>query len=205
MLRKKLVTAQKRGETRALCLGLAMVVCSGMMYFFIGVTIVPSYSKSVWTKEAVCRLIKASIKEKVHCSFNEGSGDENNFYYPCLEVYVNLTVLGQMVMLYNTEETVARNPKCFYIPPNMGSYNEVQKHVDTTMDYIKKKQTFTCYYDPSRTEASVISERLYDPRGLVITSLWPTLMLLGGLFIVILVKTSQCLSALAASQYKISI
>lgn len=45
MLAKKLVTAQKRGETRALCLGLGMVACSMMMYFFIGITIVPFYTK----------------------------------------------------------------------------------------------------------------------------------------------------------------
>ena len=45
MLGKKLVTAQKRGETRALCLGLGMVACSMMIYFFIGITIVPFYTK----------------------------------------------------------------------------------------------------------------------------------------------------------------
>ncbi|XP_064581371.1 calcium-activated potassium channel subunit beta-1 isoform X4 [Zonotrichia leucophrys gambelii] len=81
MLGKKLVTAQKRGETRALCLGLGMVACSMMMYFFIGITIVPFYTKSVWTTETVCK------------------------------VWVNLTASGQEVMLYQTEDTLERNPK----------------------------------------------------------------------------------------------
>lgn len=53
----------------------------------------------------------ANIKEKVHCSFIEGPEDKNIFHYPCLEIYVNLTHLGQLVILYHTEITVDRNPK----------------------------------------------------------------------------------------------
>ncbi|XP_073212080.1 calcium-activated potassium channel subunit beta-1 isoform X7 [Lepidochelys kempii] len=111
MLGKKLVTAQKRGETRALCLGLGMVACSVMMYFFVGITIMPSYVNSVWTKETTCKLLKTNIKDKVQCSFNNGEGDENIFQYPCLEVLVDLNFSGQEVMLYHTEETQERNPK----------------------------------------------------------------------------------------------
>ncbi|KAF7249405.1 putative calcium-activated potassium channel subunit beta [Varanus komodoensis] len=108
---KKLVTAQKRGETRAICLGLGMVACSVFMYFFIGVTIVPLYQRSVWTKESVCKLMKASLEKKVQFPFSEGFGDENTFHYPCLKVQVNLTRLGKLVMLHHTEDTVYRNPK----------------------------------------------------------------------------------------------
>ncbi|KAL8211810.1 UNVERIFIED_CONTAM: putative calcium-activated potassium channel subunit beta, partial [Gekko kuhli] len=111
MLGKKLVTAQKRGDTRALFLGLGMVACAVLMYFFIEITIAPRYKKSIWTKESICEVMKASIKEKVHCIFNTHSGDENIFRYPCLEVQVNLTTLGQVVMLYDTEDTWTRNPK----------------------------------------------------------------------------------------------
>ncbi|XP_063269678.1 calcium-activated potassium channel subunit beta-1 isoform X3 [Prinia subflava] len=111
MLGKKLVTAQKRGETRALCLGLGMVACSMMMYFFIGITIVPFYTNSVWTTETVCKVLKANIKDKVFCPNSEGSEDEEIFPYPCLQVWVNLTASGQEVMLYQTEDTLERNPK----------------------------------------------------------------------------------------------
>ncbi|XP_062979357.1 calcium-activated potassium channel subunit beta-1 [Elgaria multicarinata webbii] len=202
---KKLVTAQKRGETRALCLGLGMVACSVIMYFFIGITIMPSYKRSVWTKESICKLMKASIKEDIHCLFNEGFGDENIFRYPCLEIQVNLTLLGQLVMLYHKEDTVYRNPKCSYIPLNMENYNEVQKQVEKISDDFRNQQTFPCYYDPSRKEKSVILKRLYAPEGLIFAFLWPTLMLAGGVFIVIMVKISQYFSVLSASQYRTGI
>lgn len=42
---KKLVMAQKRGETRALCLGVAMVVCAVIAYYILGTTMLPLYQK----------------------------------------------------------------------------------------------------------------------------------------------------------------
>lgn len=42
---KKLVMAQKRGETRALCLGVAMVVCAAIAYYILGTTVLPLYQK----------------------------------------------------------------------------------------------------------------------------------------------------------------
>lgn len=42
---KKLVMAQKRGETRALCLGVAMVVCAVIAYYILGTTVLPLYQK----------------------------------------------------------------------------------------------------------------------------------------------------------------
>lgn len=47
---KKLVMAQKRGETRALCLGVAMVVCAAITYYVLGTTVLPLYQKRYgWT------------------------------------------------------------------------------------------------------------------------------------------------------------
>uniref|UniRef100_A0A8D0GT43 Potassium calcium-activated channel subfamily M regulatory beta subunit 1 n=1 Tax=Sphenodon punctatus TaxID=8508 RepID=A0A8D0GT43_SPHPU len=205
MLGKKLVTAQKRGETRALCLGLGMVACSVMMYFLIGITIMPSYRSSVWTKTSVCKLLKANIKDKVHCSYNYGSGEENIFRYPCLEVWVNLTVSGQVMMLYHTEGTLEQNPKCSYIPGKLEDYEEVKKQVTTVTENFRKHPTFPCYYDPEENKQSVILERLYSLESLLFAFLWPTLMLVGGVLIVIMVKTSQYLSVLSASQHKTNI
>lgn len=37
--------AQKRGETRALCLGVAMVVCAVIAYYILGTTVLPLYQK----------------------------------------------------------------------------------------------------------------------------------------------------------------
>lgn len=42
---KKLVMAQKRGETRALCLGVTMVVCAAITYYILGTTVLPLYQK----------------------------------------------------------------------------------------------------------------------------------------------------------------
>ncbi|KAJ6668039.1 hypothetical protein lerEdw1_016360 [Lerista edwardsae] len=205
MLGKKLVMAQKRGETRALCLGLGMVACSMIMYFFIGITIMPLYKRSVWTKKSVCKLIEAGIKEKVHFFCNESSSDENTFHYPCLDVQVNLTALGQVVMLYHTEETIDKNPKCSYIPPNMEDDSELQRHVEKIVYSFRNEKLFPCHYDPSREETSVLLERLYPPEKLLITFIWPTLMWIGGVLIVIMVKISQYFSLLSATQNRTGI
>lgn len=66
---------------------------------------------SVWTTETVCKVLKANIKDKVFCPNSEGSEDEEIFPYPCLQVWVNLTASGQEVMLYQTEDTLEKNPK----------------------------------------------------------------------------------------------
>lgn len=42
---KKLVMAQKRGETRALCLGVAMVVCAAITYYILGTTLLPLHQR----------------------------------------------------------------------------------------------------------------------------------------------------------------
>ncbi|NWZ24749.1 KCMB2 protein, partial [Asarcornis scutulata] len=200
MLGKKLVTAQKRGETRALCLGLGMVACSMMMYFFIGITIVPFYTKSVWTTETVCKVLRATIEDKDPCLNSQGSEDEGATHYPCLQVWVNLTASGQEVMLYQTEDTLERNPKCSYVPGNSENPKEVQARIETIASNFKKYQTFPCYYDPGGTQANVILSRIYPPRGLLFAFLWPTLMFTGGCLIIILVKISQYVSVLSAWQ-----
>ncbi|KAM9185050.1 calcium-activated potassium channel subunit beta-1 [Mergus octosetaceus] len=200
MLAKKLVTAQKRGETRALCLGLGMVACSMMMYFFIGITIVPYYTKSVWTTETVCKVLRATIEDKDPCLNSKGSEDEGATRYPCLQVWVNLTASGQEVMLYQTEDTLERNPKCSYVPGNSENPKEVQARIETIASNFKKYQTFPCYYDPGGTQTNVILSRIYPPRGLLFTFLWPTLMFTGGCLIIILVKISQYVSVLSAWQ-----
>ena len=66
---------------------------------------------SVWTAETVCKVLKANIQDKVLDPNNKGSEDEDIFPYPCLQVWVNLTASGQEVMLYQTEDTLERNPK----------------------------------------------------------------------------------------------
>ncbi|XP_053154616.1 calcium-activated potassium channel subunit beta-1 [Hemicordylus capensis] len=202
MLGKKLVTSQKRGEPRAACLGFGMVACSMIMYCFILIVIVPLYRRSVWTKRGLCKVMNTSIYENVHYPFIEDS-EENTFHYPCLEVQVNLTPLGQVVMLYHTEKTVYKNPKCSYIPPDGEDYREAQKCVESIRDMLRKQPTFDCHYDPSREEKSAIFERLYRPEHINCAFIWSTLMLIGGALIVILVKLNQYVAVLSTSQKRI--
>ncbi|XP_019362072.1 PREDICTED: calcium-activated potassium channel subunit beta-1 [Gavialis gangeticus] len=201
MLAKKLVTAQKRGETRALCLGLGMVACSMVMYFFIGITIVPLYTSSVWTKNTTCKVLKTNIKEKVDCSCCEEANDS----YPCLEVWVNLNFSGQEVMLYHTEDTWRRNRKCSYIPTKKETAKEVKQLIETIAENFRRYQTFPCYCDPEGKQTSVIYSKLYQLKDLPFAFLWPSLMLTGGILIVVMVKVNQYMSVFSAWQYKTNI
>ncbi|POI24339.1 hypothetical protein CIB84_011911 [Bambusicola thoracicus] len=156
MLAKKLVTAQKRGETRALCLGLGMVACSMMMYFFIGITIVPFYTK------------------RAHKNGRQKSK--------------------------NRVSHEVRHSQCSYVPGNSENSKEVKAKIEEIANNFKKYQTFPCYYDPGGMQTNVILSRLYPPRGLLFTFLWPTLMFTGGCLIIVLVKISQYVSVLSARQ-----
>lgn len=64
---------------------------------------------SVWTEEAQCSLLNASITETFNCSFSCGPDCWKISQYPCLQVYVNLTSSGQKLLLYHTEETMKIN------------------------------------------------------------------------------------------------
>ncbi|GAB0196127.1 calcium-activated potassium channel subunit beta-1 [Grus japonensis] len=177
-----------------------MVACSMMMYFFIGITIVPFYTQSVWTAETVCKVLKANIKDKVLSPNSKGSEDEDIFPYPCLQVWVNVTASGQEVMLYQTEDTLERNSKCSYVPGKSENSKEVKARIETIASNFKTHQTFPCYYDPGGTQTNVIFSRLYPPKGLLFAFLWPTLMFSGGCLIIVLVKISQYVSILSAWQ-----
>ncbi|XP_038941724.1 calcium-activated potassium channel subunit beta-1 isoform X2 [Rattus norvegicus] len=98
---KKLVMAQKRGETRALCLGVAMVVCAAITYYILGTTVLPLYQKSVWTQESTCHLVETNIKDQEEL---EGRKVPQ---YPCL--WVNVSAVGRWAMLYHTEDTRDQN------------------------------------------------------------------------------------------------
>ncbi|KAM5172363.1 calcium-activated potassium channel subunit beta-1 isoform 2-T4 [Mantella aurantiaca] len=108
---KKLFMAQKRGETRAVCLGIGMIICSVMMFFLLGVTILPKYMKSVWTAESTCTLVRATFKDKTNCIYNSNTKPESLLKYPCLEVLVNLNFSEDIFMLYHTEESPEWNNK----------------------------------------------------------------------------------------------
>ncbi|XP_077204458.1 calcium-activated potassium channel subunit beta-2 isoform X1 [Paroedura picta] len=194
--KRKTVTALKAGEDRAILLGLTMMVCSIMMYFLLGITLLRSYMQSVWTEETQCTLLNASITETFNCSFNCGPDSWKHSQYPCLQVYVNVTSLGQKFLLYHTEETMKINSECSYIPKCGKNFEESLSLVNVVMENFKKYQHFSCFYDPAGVQKSVLLTKLYSSNVLFHSLFWPSCMMVGGIAIVAMVKLTQYLSLL---------
>ncbi|EPQ18158.1 Calcium-activated potassium channel subunit beta-2 [Myotis brandtii] len=194
--KRKTVTALKAGEDRAILLGLTMMVCSIMMYFLLGITLLRSYMQSVWTEESQCTLLNASITETFNCSFSCGPDCLKLSQYPCLQVYVNLTSSGEKLLLYHTEETMKINQKCSYIPKCGKNFEESMSLVSVVMENFRKYQHFSCYSDPEGNQKSVILTKLYSSNVLFHSLFWPTCMMAGGVVIVAMVKLTQYLSLL---------
>ncbi|XP_032192929.1 calcium-activated potassium channel subunit beta-1 [Mustela erminea] len=189
---KKLVMAQKRGETRALCLGVAMVVCAVIAYYILGTTVLPLYQKSVWTQKSTCHLIETSIREQEEL---EGKKVPQ---YPCL--WVNVSAVGRWAVLYHTEDTRDQNQQCSYIPGSLENYQAARADVEKVRATFHEKQIFYCFSTARENETTVLYQRLYGPRTLLFSLFWPTFLLTGGLLIIAMVKINQSLSILAAQK-----
>lgn len=189
---KKLVMAQKRGETRALCLGVAMVVCAAITYYILGTTVLPLYQKSVWTQESTCHLIETNIKDQEELEGRKVS------QYPCL--WVNVSAVGRWAMLYHTEDTRDQNQQCSYIPRNLDNYQTALVDVKKVRANFYKHHNFYCFSAPQVNETSVVYQRLYGPQILLFSFFWPTFLLTGGLLIIAMVKLNRSLSILAAQK-----
>ncbi|XP_020738119.1 calcium-activated potassium channel subunit beta-1 isoform X2 [Odocoileus virginianus] len=189
---KKLVMAQKRGETRALCLGVAMVVGAVITYYILGTTVLPLYQKSVWTQESTCHLIETTIRDQEEL---EGKRVPQ---YPCL--WVNVSAVGRWAVLYHTEDTRDQNQQCSYIPSSLDSYQVARADVEEVRARFHEHQDFFCFATTRENESSVLYRRLYGPQSLLFSLFWPTFLLTGGLLIIVMVKINQSLSILAAQR-----
>ncbi|XP_018421819.1 PREDICTED: calcium-activated potassium channel subunit beta-1 [Nanorana parkeri] len=199
---KKLFMAQKRGETRAVCLGIGMITCSVMMFFLLGVTILPKYIKSVWTAESTCTLAQATFKDKTNCVHNSNAKPESILKYPCLEVLVNLNFSEDNFMLYHTEESPEWNNKCFYIPECKENYTEIKMQIQKIEREFNKSSSFVCYFDPKGRHKSIILIRKFGPHKMISYFFWPTSMFTVGLCVVIIVKISQYLAMISLQANK---
>ncbi|KAM4747636.1 calcium-activated potassium channel subunit beta-1 [Rhinophrynus dorsalis] len=204
-MEKKLFTAQKRGETRAIYLGFGTIVCSIMIFFVFGFAVVPRYLTSFWTEKSVCTLVNASFKDDVCCTYKEATECHKTSYYPCLEVLVQLNYSQDIFMLYHTEVTPEVNNQCSYIPKCEKNYTEVKKHVVDIQKNFTNVQTFPCFYDPEGRMKTVILKREFGPEILFKYFVWPASMFTGGLWIVILVKISQYFSMVSVQYNKLNI
>ncbi|XP_028260106.1 calcium-activated potassium channel subunit beta-2 isoform X2 [Parambassis ranga] len=200
--KKKTVTALRAGEDRAILLGLGMVFFSVMMYFVLGITILRSYSDSVWTDEASCTIVKSSIVWDVNCSYSCGAECWKSSHYPCLQVYVSVNSSGKVVPLFHNEETQKDNPElhqCFYIPKCQKDYGATQVIVQNILERLRAQHTIQCFVDPTDKSGSAIFTQIYGRVAVFHSLLWPTCTLIGGMVIIALVKLTQYLSIMCES------
>lgn len=192
--KRKTVTALRAGEDRAILLGLSMVFLSVMMYFVLGITILRSYSDSVWTEESSCTVLNTTIVWDVNCSYSCGSECWKNSRYPCLQVYVSLNASGKVLRLSLDEEAQDNNPECFYVPKCRKDYALTHTMVQNISERLKIQQTVPCYSDPAEKQDSAILTRLYGRVAVFHSLFWPTCTLIGGTIIIAMVKLTQYLS-----------
>ncbi|XP_060934379.1 calcium-activated potassium channel subunit beta-2 isoform X1 [Limanda limanda] len=192
--KKKTVTALRAGEDRAILLGLSMVFFSVMTYFVLGITILRSYSDSVWTNEVSCTIVNSTIMWDVNCSYSCGSECWKNSRYPCLQVYVSLNSSGKVMRLLHNEETEDNNPECFYIPKCRKDYAATHAIVQNISGRLRPQHSVQCFVDPAERMDCAILTQIYGRVAVFHSLFWPTCTLIGGAIIVAMVKFTQYLS-----------
>uniref|UniRef100_A0A3Q0RTC5 S100 calcium binding protein P n=1 Tax=Amphilophus citrinellus TaxID=61819 RepID=A0A3Q0RTC5_AMPCI len=192
--RRKTVTALRAGEDRAILLGLSMVLFSIMMYFVVGITILRSYSDSVWTDETSCTVVNSTVVWDVNCSFSCGTECWKSSRYPCLQVYVSLNSSGRVVRLFHNEETQDNNPECFYIPKCRKDHAAMHALVQNISERLRSQRVLQCFVDPTDRTDSAILTQIYSQVAVFHSLFWPTCTLIGGSIIIAMVKLTQYLS-----------
>ncbi|XP_069510423.1 calcium-activated potassium channel subunit beta-1 [Ambystoma mexicanum] len=195
---KKQFTAQKRGETRIIYLGLGMILCSVMMSFVLGFTLLPPYISSARNEESECTLIQATVEGNDSWSSHYCQGCCSALQYPCLRVLVKWNSSRESAFLYHTEDTSEISPKCSYIPKCSKNYTELEGLVNEIANNFRKQKRFLCYRDPEWHLNTVILKRHHTLERLLLFMFWPAFMLICGTLIVLMVKLSHHFSKLAA-------
>ncbi|XP_048831914.1 calcium-activated potassium channel subunit beta-2-like [Brienomyrus brachyistius] len=201
--KKKTVTALKAGEDRAIFLGLVMILCSIVIYFILGITIVRSYSDSVWTEESSCCVINSTIIGEINCTYSCGSDCRKTSKYPCLQVFVSLNASGKTVRLLLNEEMHIMNPDCFYVPKCQKDLVTMHTVIINIIGHLRLHPQFRCYHDPAEHQDSVLLTQLYSRTAVLQSLFWPTIIFFGGTIIIALVKLTQYLSILCEKINKI--
>ncbi|MEQ2177219.1 hypothetical protein GOODEAATRI_001514 [Goodea atripinnis] len=201
--KKKMMTALKPGEDRMILLGLGMILCSVMMYFLLGITILCLYADSVWTEEGACAVINSTITGDMSCSYSCGSDCWRGSRYPCLQVYVSVNNTGHISRLSHNEETQDASSDCVYIPRCQKDSTAMYAVIMNISEHLKMNQHISCYYDPSKQQDTVLLTRLYDHSVVFHSLLWPSCMLSVGALIIVMVKLTQYRSRLCEEIAKI--
>ncbi|XP_044218408.1 calcium-activated potassium channel subunit beta-2 isoform X2 [Thunnus albacares] len=201
--KRKTVTALRAGEDRAILLGLSMVFMSVMMYFVLGITILRSYSDSVWTDEANCTIVNSTIVWDVNCSYSCGTECWKRSRFPCLQVFVSLNSSGKVVRLLHNEDTQDSNHECFYIPKCRKDYAATHAIVQNISERLRSQHTVQCFVDPTDRVDSAILTQIYGRVAVFHSLFWPTCTLIGGTIIIAMVKLTQYLSIMCERMSRI--
>ncbi|KAM9762159.1 calcium-activated potassium channel subunit beta-2 isoform 1-T2 [Menidia menidia] len=194
--RRKTVTALRAGEDRALLLGVSMVLTSIMMYFVLGITILRSYSDSLWTLQDSCTVVNATVMWDVSCSYSCGAECWKRSRYPCLQVYVSLNSSGRVVRLLHDEDVQESNPECFFVPRCRRDLKATRALVQNLGAALRAGPAVACFVAPAGGAPAAILTRVYGPRAAFHSLLWPSCTLVGGAAIVAMVKLTQFLSTM---------
>ncbi|XP_043558867.1 calcium-activated potassium channel subunit beta-2 isoform X3 [Chiloscyllium plagiosum] len=194
----KMVSALKAGEDRAIFLGLGMLVCSIVVAFLLGSSVVQSRKYSVWTEESTCTVLETRIANCKECIHNCISKCWKPSEYPCVQIYVNLSSTGSRVLLHHTQESVRFNPECFCATKCSRNRSETERLIASITDNSTQFQpiSFPCYYDPEGRQTNVLLTRFDLSKAVLHSSFWPSCIFLGGIVIIAMVKLTQYLSLL---------
>ncbi|KPP79322.1 hypothetical protein Z043_101108 [Scleropages formosus] len=187
------------GEDHALLLGFTMMGVAVLMYFLFGLTLVRPYlhSFSNWKEESNCTLVRAEIQQdRVDCK-KHGS-------YPCLEVFVNLSVFVNLTLtertavLWYNEDPDLFITKCFSLPKCQWNKKEALKEAQNIQQYLRNRggSPFPCHGKAEEQPDQAILFRKYNGGLVVRHMLWATLVLAGGTGIICLLRLNQHLSRL---------
>ncbi|XP_075877295.1 calcium-activated potassium channel subunit beta-2 isoform X2 [Nelusetta ayraudi] len=201
--RRKTETALRAGEDRAVLLGLSMVLLSVMMYFVMGITVLRSYSDSVWTDEVSCTVLNSTVVGLVNCSYSCGPECRRSSSYPCLQVYVSLNSTGRVLLLLHDEETQDGDPQCFFTPKCHRDQAAASALVHNVSERLASRHSVRCFVDPTERAYSAILRRVYDRAAVFHSLFWPTCTLIGGSAIIAMVKLTQYLSIVSERHRRI--
>uniref|UniRef100_A0A8C9TSS7 Potassium calcium-activated channel subfamily M regulatory beta subunit 3 n=1 Tax=Scleropages formosus TaxID=113540 RepID=A0A8C9TSS7_SCLFO len=177
------------GEDHALLLGFTMMGVAVLMYFLFGLTLVRPYLFSNWKEESNCTLVRAEIQQdRVDCK-KHGS-------YPCLEVFVNLSVFVNLTVLcFHCGSSFSQ---CFSLPKCQWNKKEALKEAQNIQQYLRNRggSPFPCHGKAEEQPDQAILFRKYNGGLVVRHMLWATLVLAGGTGIICLLRLNQHLSRL---------
>ncbi|XP_046708189.1 calcium-activated potassium channel subunit beta-3 [Silurus meridionalis] len=188
---KAQVPVSSVGEERAVLLGFIMMAFSILMYFVVGINVVKPCIHSDWGDVTNCSLIRAEF-------LNES--EDRGFSYPCLQVLVNVTTAAsdKTLHLRYDEAAVNLSPECFYTPRKHQNKSDMVREAQNIKDSLCDRQgrDIGCHLSSRRYPEDAILTKRHNLHTALRCLLWPSLMMFGGVLLIVLVMLTQFLCQL---------